>query len=159
MWVTSRELFNTSSNPFKKILKAGNALRFSKHIDTLFRITHTSSFNISLQALRLILQICVSLNSAATTSTSSKSDSVSTRYYRTLYASLQDPRLAASSKQAMYLNLLFKSVKMDQNTDRVRAFLRRFVQLLVSGGSGGAEFVAGGLFLLGEVSFPYPQQA
>jgi ribosome biogenesis protein MAK21 len=77
--------------------------------------------------------------------------SITDRYYRTLYASLHDPRLASSSKQAMYLNLLFKSLKADENEDRVKAFARRFVQVLGSGGGGGTEFVAGGLYLLGEV--------
>lgn len=51
----------------------------------------------------------------------------------------------------MYLNLLFKSLKADHNTDRVKSFVRRFVQVLVSGGAGGNEFVVGGLYLLGEV--------
>ena len=54
----------------------------------------------------------------------------------------------------MYLNLFFKSVKADAGKgdgERVKALIRRFVQLLVSGGGGAAEFVAGGLFLLGEV--------
>jgi ribosome biogenesis protein MAK21 len=51
----------------------------------------------------------------------------------------------------MYLNLLFKSLKADENEDRVKAFARRFVQVLGSGGGGGTEFVAGGLYLLGEV--------
>ncbi|KAJ7853660.1 CBF/Mak21 family-domain-containing protein [Mycena olivaceomarginata] len=54
--------------------------------------------------------------------------------------------------QAMYLNLLFKSLKADVgNTERVKAIVRRFVQVLVSGGSGATEFIAGGLFLLGEL--------
>jgi ribosome biogenesis protein MAK21 len=66
---------------------------------------------------------------------------------------MHDSRLATSSKQAMYLNLLFKSVKADPDKggERVKALLRRFVQVLVSGGGGETEFVAGGLFLLGEV--------
>ena len=54
----------------------------------------------------------------------------------------------------MYLNLLFKSVKADAghgDSERVKAMVKRFVQLLVSGGSGAAEFIAGGLYLLGEV--------
>lgn len=51
----------------------------------------------------------------------------------------------------MYLNLLLKSLKVDTKPERVTAFVRRFVQLLVGAGDGGAEFVAGGLFLLGEV--------
>jgi ribosome biogenesis protein MAK21 len=124
----------------------------NKHIDTLFLITHTSTFNISLQALVLIQQITVSFSSP---STSSMAKSISDRYYRTLYASLHDTRLATSSKQAMYLNLFFKSVKADAGNDdgeRVQALMRRFIQVLVSGGGGATEFTAGGLYLLGEVS-------
>ena len=128
--------------------------RLNKHIDTLFLITHTSTFNISLQALVLIQQITASLASSAGSSSTSTSKSITDRYYRTLYASLHDARLATSSKQAMYLNLLFKSVKADVghgDGERVKAMIRRFVQLLVSGGSGATEFTAGGLYLLGEV--------
>lgn len=55
----------------------------------------------------------------------------------------------------MYLNLLFKSIKADVDGERVKAIVRRFVQVLVSGGSGATEFIAGGLFLLGEVSTAY----
>lgn len=51
----------------------------------------------------------------------------------------------------MYLNLLLKSLKMDTKKERVKALVRRFVQVLVSAGNGGVEFVAGGLYLLGEV--------
>jgi ribosome biogenesis protein MAK21 len=54
----------------------------------------------------------------------------------------------------MYLNLLFKSIKADAGNmggERIKAIVRRFVQVLVSGGSGATEFIAGGLFLLGEV--------
>jgi ribosome biogenesis protein MAK21 len=53
----------------------------------------------------------------------------------------------------MYLNLLFKSIQADpdRSGQRVKVLVRRFVRVLVSGGNGGTEFVAGGLFLLGEV--------
>ncbi|KAJ6606393.1 CBF/Mak21 family-domain-containing protein [Mycena vulgaris] len=131
--------------PFAKI-EAGD-VSLNKHIDTLFLITHTSTFNISLQAL------------AASSSSTPTSKSITDRYYRTLYSSLHDTRLATSSKQAMYLNLLFKSIKADAgNTDgeRVKAIVRRFVQVLVSGGSGATEFIAGGLFLLGELFSSIP---
>ena len=137
--------------------------RLQKHIDTLFRITHTSTFNISLQALTLILQISTTLTTAsatsgkASTSSESSGSSLSTtlrdRFYRSLYASLTDPRLSTSNKQALYLNLVFKALKVDSDTARVAAFVRRFVQVLASGVSaaGAIEFVAGGLYLLGEV--------
>lgn len=69
---------------------------------------------------------------------------------------MHDTRLASSSKQAMYLNLLFKSIKADAGNadgERIKALIRRFVQVLVTGGGGATEFIAGGLFLLGEVCF------
>lgn len=130
--------------PFAK-LDAGDT-RFKKHLDTLFLVTHKSTFNITLQALLLIHQI-----SATSSSTSSSVGSITDRFYRTMYASLYDPRLSTSSKQAMYLNLLFKCIKSDKNLERAKAFVRRFIQILASGGGGGAEFAAGGLHLLGEV--------
>ncbi|KAG7452135.1 CBF-domain-containing protein [Guyanagaster necrorhizus] len=140
--------------PFAK-MDVGDA-RLSKHIDTLFLITHTSTFNTSLQALVLIQQIAASLSTvkASSSSSSTLSKSIIDRFYRTLYDSLHDARLASSSKQAMYLNLLFKSIKADMGKvegERVKALVRRFVQVLVSGGNGATEFVAGGLFLLGEL--------
>lgn len=128
--------------------------RLNKNIDTLFLITHKSTFNISLQALTLIHHITTSLAPPASSTVSTK---IADRYYRTLYASLHDPRLASSSKQAMYLNLFFKSLKSDENGERVKAMVRRFVQILACGGvggsgGGGTEFTVGGLYLLGEVS-------
>ncbi|RPD58303.1 CBF-domain-containing protein [Lentinus tigrinus ALCF2SS1-7] len=148
--------------PFAQMhLSSDSSAVFQKHIDTLFRITHTSTFNISLQALTLILQISTTLSapssskasSSAQASSSTFSASLRDRFYRTLYASLTDPRLGTSNKQALYLNLVFKALKADHDTARVAAFVRRFVQVLASGaGAGGAvEFVAGGLYLLGEL--------
>ncbi|KAH9916522.1 CBF/Mak21 family-domain-containing protein [Fomitopsis serialis] len=139
--------------PFAKVDVAGDDV-FQKHIDTLFLITHTSTFNISLQALLLIFQITASLASHPSSSTASAfATALQDRFYRTLYASLVDSRLGESNKQAMYLNLLFKALKADKNIERAKAFVRRFVQVLVAGigGGGGAEFVAGGLYLLGEL--------
>jgi ribosome biogenesis protein MAK21 len=71
-----------------------------------------------------------------------------------LYASILDPRLAVSSKQAMYLNLLFKSLKLDKNAARVKAFVKRFLQALMTGPGFEPSFICGGLFLLGEVWDP-----
>ncbi|KAG8839027.1 hypothetical protein FRB91_007236, partial [Serendipita sp. 411] len=90
-----------------------DSAKLDEHMDTLFRITHEASFNVSIQSLMLIQRV------------SETKTSVHARYFRTLYASLQDHRLATSSKQAMYLNLLFKSLKMDNNNARVKAFVKR----------------------------------
>ena len=113
---------------------------------TLFLLVHTSTFNISLRALTLIQQIAASFPS---------NSPIVSRYYRALYATLLDSRLHATRNQALFLNLLFKSLKGDPEQARVMAFVKRFCQVLASG-FGGSEFVAGGLWLLGEVCLPLP---
>ncbi|KAN0134591.1 CBF/Mak21 family domain containing protein [Lactarius tabidus] len=119
----------------------GADLELDTHMRTLFLLVHTSTFNISLRALTLIQQIAASFPS--------KSPIVS-RYYRALYVTLLDSRLHTTRNQALFLNLLFKSLKADPEQARVMAFVKRFCQVLASG-FGGAEFVAGGLWLLGEL--------
>ncbi|KAJ2959837.1 hypothetical protein NQZ79_g4760 [Umbelopsis isabellina] len=90
---------------------------FENNMDILFRITHTSTFNTSIQALMLIFQVCTA------------KELVSDRFYRTLYESLLDPRLVHSSKQAMYMNLLFKALRADNDLKRVKAFVKRMIQI------------------------------
>ncbi|GIK02843.1 hypothetical protein Aspvir_006905 [Aspergillus viridinutans] len=110
--------------------------RLSKHIDTLFRITHSSNFNTSIQALMLIQQLTSSHQVGAD------------RFYRTLYESLLDPRVATSSKQSLYLNLLFKALKNDLNLRRVKAFVKRIVQVL---GLHQPAFICGVFYLIREL--------
>ncbi|KAF3168361.1 hypothetical protein EYR41_005403 [Orbilia oligospora] len=114
---------------------------FNKHLDTLFRITHGSNFNTSLQALTLIFQV------------SNSKQVVSDRFYRSLYESLVDPRLATSSKQAMYLNLLFRALKADHKLVRVQAFVKRIIQ---TASMHQPPFICGVLYLLRELEGTYP---
>src|SRR5438045_1081143 len=76
------------------------------------------------------------------------------RYYRTLYESLLDRRLTTSSKQALYLNLLFKSLKSDTNSARVKAFIKRIVHITSIHSPG---FICGVLFLLAELTTSRPE--
>ena len=71
------------------------------------------------------------------------------RFYRTLYESLLDPRLATSSKQALYLNLLYRSLKSDVDVRRVKAFVKRMLQVL---NLQQPSFVCGILYLISELS-------
>ncbi|KAI0278455.1 CBF/Mak21 family-domain-containing protein [Russula brevipes] len=119
----------------------GDNTEFEEHVATLFLLVHTSTFDNSLQALTLIQQIVASFPA---------SSPVVSRFYRALYATLLDPRLHTTRHQARFLNLLFKSLKADSQQARIMAFVKRFCQVLVSG-FGGSEFVAGGLWLLGEL--------
>ena len=109
---------------------------FEKQMDTLFRVTHNANFNTAIQALMLIQQISTSKHYSAE------------RFYRTLYESLLDPRLITSSKQVMYLNLLYKSLKADLNAKRVQAFVKRLLQVL---GMHEPPFVCGVLYLISEL--------
>jgi len=109
---------------------------FEKHLDTLFKVTHSSNFNTSIQALMLIQQL-----------NGSHQGSVD-RFYRTLYESLLDPRLLTSSKQALYLNLLFRALRSDLNIKRIKAFAKRLLQVVAM---HQPSFTCGTLYLLREL--------
>ncbi|KAF9130984.1 hypothetical protein BGX30_013289 [Mortierella sp. GBA39] len=89
---------------------------FAAHMDIIFRITHTGTFNTSIQALRLIFRV------------STIQKNTSDRFYRTLYESLFDPRLILTSKQSIYLNLIYDAMLADQSLPRIKAFVKRLVQ-------------------------------
>jgi len=112
-----------------------------KHIDTLFRITHSSNFNTSIQALMLIEQLATSKHVAIN------------RFYRTLYESLLDPRLITSSKHALYLNLLYRALRSDLNVKRVKAFTKRLLQVVTL---HQPPFICGVLYLLRELETNFP---
>ncbi|KAI0387319.1 CBF-domain-containing protein [Hypomontagnella monticulosa] len=111
------------------------------HLDTLFRITHSSNFNTSIQALMLIQQVSANRHIATD------------RFYRTLYESLLDPRLIASSKQALYLNLLYRSLKADVDVRRVKAFVKRMLQVL---NLHQPSFVCGIVYLIIDLCSTFP---
>lgn len=124
--------------PFAKL----DETMFSSYMDTLFKITHAGTFNTSIQALLLIFKV--------STTESDSRQAISDRFYRALYDSLFDNRLVTSSKQAMYLNLLFRAMKADDSIQRTMAFVKRLLQML---GMHQPPFICGALYLLGEVSF------
>ncbi|KAI0171991.1 CBF-domain-containing protein [Hypoxylon sp. FL1284] len=111
------------------------------HLNTLFRITHSSNFNTSIQALMLIQQLSATRHLATD------------RFYRTLYESLLDPRLITSSKQALYLNLLYRSLKADVDVRRVKAFVKRMLQIL---NLHQPSFVCGILYLIIDLCTTFP---
>ncbi|KAI9670643.1 MAG: hypothetical protein M1831_005863 [Alyxoria varia] len=114
---------------------------FDKHLDTLFRITHSANFNTSIQALILIRQI-------------SSTHNISTdRFMRTLYESLLDPRLLRSSKQTMYLNLLYGALKDDPSVRRVKAFVKRLMQIVFL---HEPPFTVGVLYMIQQLQRHFP---
>ncbi|KAF2171924.1 hypothetical protein M409DRAFT_63462 [Zasmidium cellare ATCC 36951] len=114
---------------------------FEKQLDTIFRVAHSANFNTIIQALMLLQQI------------SSRKHFGAERFYRTLYESLLDPRLFTSSKQVMYLNLLYKSLKADLNAKRVQAFVKRLLQIITM---HEPPFACGVLYLISELESSFP---
>jgi len=109
---------------------------FDKQINTLFTISHIGTFNISIQALMLIFQVSLSRQA------------ISDRYYRSLYMTLFDHRLFTSSKHAMYLNLLYKSLREDNSLIRVKSFIKRILQICTF---HKVPFICGSLYLVSEI--------
>ncbi|OAA64045.1 CCAAT-box-binding transcription factor [Cordyceps fumosorosea ARSEF 2679] len=111
------------------------------HVDTLFKIAHSANFNTGIQALLLIQHLSLARSIATD------------RFYRTLYESLLDPRLVTSSKQALYLNLLLRSLKNDVDVRRVKAFAKRMLQITVL---HQPPFVCGLLYVIGHLRQTFP---
>ncbi|KJZ79088.1 hypothetical protein HIM_01239 [Hirsutella minnesotensis 3608] len=111
------------------------------HLDTLFKIAHSSNLNTAIQALLLIQHLATARNLATD------------RFYRTLYESLLDPRLVTSSKQALYLNLLLRALKSDIDVRRVKAFAKRMLQIA---GLHQPAFVCGLLYVIAQLRQTFP---
>nr|XP_019597596.1 PREDICTED: CCAAT/enhancer-binding protein zeta [Rhinolophus sinicus] len=107
-----------------------------EQVDTLFKVLHVVNFNTSVQALMLLFQV---MNSQQT---------ISNRYYAALYRKMLDPGLMLCSKQAMFLNLVYKSLKADIVLRRVKAFVKRLLQVTCA---QMPPFICGTLYLVSEI--------
>uniref|UniRef100_A0A8C4R5G3 CCAAT/enhancer-binding protein zeta n=1 Tax=Eptatretus burgeri TaxID=7764 RepID=A0A8C4R5G3_EPTBU len=105
-------------------------------LDVIFRIVHVSSFNTSVQALMLLFQIMDS------------QQALSDRFYTALYKKLLDPQLSSYSKPALFLNLLYKSMKADLAASRVKAFMKRLLQVACV---QQPSLTCGSLYLISEI--------
>lgn len=114
---------------------------FAEHLDTLFKIVHSANFNTCIQAMLLIQQLSRSHQAS------------SDRFYRVLYESLLDLRLITASKQQLYLNLLHRSLKADLSTKRIKAFVKRILQVL---SLHEPPFICGAFFLLKDLDSTFP---
>ena len=111
-------------------------------VKVMFGVVHLSGFNVAVQALMLIHQIM------------DKGESATDRFYSALYRKVIDPNLATSTKQALFLNLLFKSMKRDQSVKRTTAFVKRILQMCQF---LPPQLTCGCLFLVSEVARARPE--
>jgi ribosome biogenesis protein MAK21 len=75
---------------------------YDEQLDSLFRVVHQGTFNTAIQALLLLHQVMAARSA------------VSARFYRALYDKLLSPDLLHSSKHALFLNLLYKTIKVGE---------------------------------------------
>ncbi|KAL5116544.1 RNA-binding ribosome biosynthesis protein mak21 [Pleosporales sp. CAS-2024a] len=115
--------------------------KFEEKLNTLYEVTHSSNFNTSIQAMTLIQQISATKQYSAD------------RFYRTLYESLLDPRLISTSKHIMFLNLLYRALKADISVKRVKAFVKRLLQIIHL---HEPPFICGVLYLINELIITFP---
>jgi ribosome biogenesis protein MAK21 len=112
-----------------------NGAGVEEHTAVLFRLVHQTPFNTGVQALMLLLQV-MTANSA-----------VSSRFYCALYSQLLHAELPQSSKQLLFLNLVYRALKADTVPERIHAFVKRLLQVSIH---CPAHFAAGSLFLISE---------
>ncbi|OWK61851.1 CCAAT/enhancer-binding protein zeta [Lonchura striata] len=110
--------------------------KVKEQMNTLFKVLHLVNFSTSVQALMLLFQVMDS------------QQTVSDRYYTALYKKLLDPALATCSKPSMFLNLVYKSLKADVVLRRVKAFVKRLLQVTCG---QMPPFICGTLYLLSEL--------
>ena len=84
-----------------------------KNLNTLFKLVHVTSFNVSMQALMLLNQVIDSR------------DDMIHRNYNALYKKMFDLEWRNTSKQTFFLNLLFNSIKKDEALPRIKVILNR----------------------------------
>ncbi|KAK0411903.1 hypothetical protein QR680_005908 [Steinernema hermaphroditum] len=84
-------------------------------IDSLYKLVHVTKYSTSLQALKLIMQVL------------SASEGVSDRFYAALYGKLLEPH--TSSLETQLFTLVYKAIERDPVEERVRAFVKRLLQM------------------------------
>lgn len=108
---------------------------YEKYFDSLFCVAHAESFSSATQALSFLLQV-------------SHSSSVqSDRLYRALYERILDASDNSDKTQAAFLNVVFKAMKSDTNTRRVKAYTKRLIQ---AGMHGSAAFAGSCVMVVSE---------
>jgi Nucleic-acid-binding protein possibly involved in ribosomal biogenesis len=112
---------------------------FSDEINEIYKLSHVNNTNIQIESLRFIFQ------------SEQAQGFVSDRYYRALYEFILPVpaiRSITYKSQALLFNLLMISIKEDTNISRVKAFVKRILQVcLIS----EPPFILAGLMLLSEI--------
>ncbi|EFN79172.1 CCAAT/enhancer-binding protein zeta [Harpegnathos saltator] len=91
----------------------------NEHIDSVYKVVHFGSFNVSLSALNLLHQI------------TGKDETQASRFYSVFYKKLLDPQIGTANKRTMFLNLMYRVLQRDQSELRLYSFMKRILQVSV----------------------------
>ena len=108
----------------------------SDEIDALFKLTHSNSFNVQVESMKLIFHFVKA------------EETLRDRYYRTLYNFITTLTNVSAMKLDSTFALLYKSIKQDKCTERVQAFFKRLIQ---SSYLNEISFTAASLLLINEI--------
>ncbi|PAA94009.1 hypothetical protein BOX15_Mlig016617g2, partial [Macrostomum lignano] len=111
----------------------------SEHARLLFGLVHLAGFNVGVQCLLVLFQLV------------QRDPSLSDRFYRALYQRLLD--IGPVAKRAMLMHLLYRSLSWDSRLPRVRAFVRRILQVATMQDSA---FACASLLLIGQLEGDRP---
>ncbi|CAF1013413.1 unnamed protein product [Adineta ricciae] len=112
-----------------------------EHLNDLFRIVHATNFKTSVRALQLLFRL------------SEQRSEIDDRYYNALYKKLSEPEWKNSKMLSTFLNLIFKSMLKDSMESRIRAFIKRLLQLSLF---NDVPFICGILLLISELVKRHP---
>lgn len=124
------------------------------HINELYRVVHSAPPGAATQALTLLFHISIGSPTKKTSPDTAKqnkeSQSRADRYYRALFSALCTTELLSQGKHStMFFNVLYKSLKFDQDSGRVVAFAQRLLSTALHCSSPS---LAGSIFMLNQVS-------
>lgn len=78
------------------------------NLNTVFKLVHITSFNVSLQALMLLNQV------------SATREDVQNRYFSALYRRMLELTSKSTAKETFFLNLLYNSLIKDESIVRLK---------------------------------------
>ncbi len=128
-----------------------------QHVDSLYKIAHVSPPSACTQALMLLFHLAVGSSSDGVDGEDKQNvtkvdakvvTARKDRFYRVLYAKLADPSMFAGRQLTLFFNLVYKSMKYDDNSVRVVAFAKRLLHVAFH---QVPSVVSGALFLLSEI--------
>ena len=136
-----------------------------QHIDSLYRIAHVAPPSSCTQAFMLLFHLAVGSDTNDVTHsgpTGNDNDNESDdktkqkrkdRFYRALYSKMADPTMLFGRQITLYFNLLYKSMKYDDNISRIVAFGKR---LFHTAFHYNPAVTSGAIFLISEVTKIHP---